>query len=137
MWEYGRPAVRISFAIIFIWFGALKPLGMSPAEQLLSDTTSFLPFGSPKLWLHVVGYWEIVIGVLFLFKKTTRIAIGLMFLQMIGAFMPLVVLPDQVYQNRNIFTLTMEGQYIIKNILLITTTMIIGGEYYGEKHQKE
>ena len=89
---WGIPAVRISFGIIFIWFGILKPLGLSAAEPLLKDTVAWLPFGSPEIWLIVIGWWEVVIGITFLFRKTTRIAIGLLFLQMIGTFMPLLFL---------------------------------------------
>lgn len=133
MRKIGIPALRISFAIIFIWFGLLKPLGLSPAEGLLKQTVTWLPFGSPNAWLHIIGYWEVVIGVFFLFKKTSRIAIALLFLQMAGTFMPLVFLPSVTYQNGNPFTLTLEGQYIIKNLLIISGALIIGGDFYRSK----
>lgn len=128
MLKAGRPAIRVSFAIIFIWFGILKPLGFSPAEELVRKTVAWLPFGSPDNWLHIIGYWEVLIGILFLFKKTSRSAIGLLFLQMAGTFMPLLTLPEVVYQNGNPLTLTMEGQYIVKNILIISAAFIIGGD---------
>ena len=133
MREIGIPALRISFAIIFIWFGILKPLGMSPAEGLLKQTVTWLPFGSPNAWLYIIGYWEVAIGIFFLFKKTSRIAIALLFLQMAGTFMPLVFLPEVTYQNRNPLTLTLEGQYIIKNLLIISGALVIGGDFYHRK----
>lgn len=129
----GIPALRISFAIIFIWFGILKPLGISPAEGLLKQTVTWLPFGSPDAWLYIIGYWEVAIGVFFLFKRTSRIAIALLFLQMAGTFMPLVFLPEVTYQNGNPFTLTLEGQYIIKNLLIISGALVIGGDFYNRK----
>lgn len=129
----GRPAIRISFAIIFIWFGILKPLGLSPAEGLVKKTVTWMP-GSPDFWLHFIGYWEVLIGVLFLFEKTSRSAIGLLFLQMGGTFMPLLLLPELTFQNGNPLTLTMEGQYIVKNILIISAALVIGGDlYYKEE----
>lgn len=137
MWRAGRPALRISFAIIFVWFGILKPLGLSPAEDLLKQTVVWLPFGSPDLWLDVIGYWEVAIGLLFLFKKTVRFAIGLLFLQMVGTFMPLVVLPHITFQGSNILALTMEGQYIVKNLFLISSALILGGDLYEYKVQAE
>lgn len=133
MRKIGIPALRISFAIIFIWFGLLKPFGLSPAEGLLKQTVTWLPFGSPDSWLHIIGYWEVIIGLFFLFKKTSRIAIALLFLQMAGTFMPLIFLPSITYQNGNPFTLTLEGQYIIKNILIISGALIIGGDFYRSK----
>ena len=75
------PAIRLSFGVIFIWFGILKPLGLSSAEGLLKATVIWLPFGSPDIWLIIIGFWEVVIGIFFFFKKTTRIAIILLFLQ--------------------------------------------------------
>jgi len=128
---WGIPAVRISFGIIFFWFGILKPLGLSAAEPLLKSTVAWLPFWSPDFWLIVIGWWEVVIGITFLFKKTTKIAIGLLFLQMVGTFMPMVFLPEVVYQNGNaIYLPTMEGQYILKNLMIMSAALVIGGSMY-------
>lgn len=127
---WGVHALRISFAIIFFWFGILKPLGVSAAIPLLKATVAWLPFIEADVWVHVIGWWEVVIGVLFLFKKTTRIAIALLFLQMGGTFMPLIFLPEVVYQNGNLFMPTMEGQYIIKNLMIISAALVVGGSFY-------
>lgn len=121
------PAIRFSFGVIFIWFGILKPFGLSAAEGLLKATVKWLPFGSPESWLLIIGWWEVVIGLLFLFKKTTRVAIALLFAQMLGTFMPLVFLPEITFQSNNIFLPTMEGQYIIKNLMIISAALVLGG----------
>lgn len=130
---WGVPALRISFAIIFFLFGVLKPLGLSPAEGLLKATVAWLPFWSPDSWLIVIGWWEMVIGLTFLFRQTTRIAIGLLFLQMAGTFMPLVFLPEVTFQGGNYLLPTMEGQYIIKNLMIISAAFVIYGTYYRKK----
>jgi uncharacterized membrane protein YphA (DoxX/SURF4 family) len=122
------PSIRFSFGVIFIWFGILKPLGLSSAEGLLKATVIWLPFGSPEMWLIIIGFWEIVIGVFFFFKKTTRIAIILLFLQMVGTFMPLVVLTEVTFQANNFLLPTLEGQYIIKNLMIISAALVLGGE---------
>jgi hypothetical protein len=80
------------------------------------------------MWLIVIGIWEIVIGVFFFFKKTTRIAIILLFLQMVGTFMPLIVLTEVTFQSNNVFLPTLEGQYIIKNLMIISAALVLGGE---------
>ncbi|WP_422857750.1 hypothetical protein ACOKFD_09715 [Flagellimonas sp. S174] len=101
MRKWGMPAVRISFAIFFFWFGILKPFGLSAATDLLKATVAWLPFGDPDTWLAVIGWWEVLIGITFLFRQTTRIAIALLFMQMVGTFMPLVFLPEVTFQDGN------------------------------------
>lgn len=133
MRRWSIPALRISFGVIFIWFGILKPFDVSSAESLLKATVVWLPIGSPDFWLVVIGWWEVTIGVTFLFYKTTKIAIALLFLQMFGTFMPLVVLPEVTFQNGNILTPSLEGQYIIKNIMIISAALVLGGKFYSEE----
>jgi uncharacterized membrane protein YphA (DoxX/SURF4 family) len=136
MRRWSITAIRISFGIIFIWFGILKPFDVSSAESLLKATVVWLPFGTPELWLVVIGWWEVAIGVTFLFPRTTKIAIALLFLQMFGTFMPLVLLPELTFQNGNILTPSLEGQYIIKNVMIISAALVLGGTYYKEKNFK-
>ena len=128
--KWGISLVKTSFAIIFFWFGILKPLGWSSAIPIVEATVAWLPIIEPEVWVQIIGWWEVAIGILFLFKRTIRIAIALLFLQMFGTFMPLVVLPEIVYQNSNVFLPTMEGQYIIKNIMIISAALVVGGKFY-------
>ena len=127
--------IRISLFIIFFWFGLLKPLGLSAAEQLVLDTVYWMPLFSAHTWLSIIGWWEGVIGLCFLFEKTTKIALLLLLLQMTGTFMPLVILPDITFQNSNFFTPTLEGQYILKNILIIAAALIISNKSLETKKQ--
>jgi len=121
--------VRIPLFIIFFWFGLLKVLDLSPATELIIDTVFWMPFLKPETWTIIIGYWEMAIGLCFLNKKTTLIAVVLMFLQMTGTFLPLVILPEITFQDSNPFLPTLEGQYIIKNIIIITAALIIGRSY--------
>ena len=128
MHRWGVPTLRLALAVIFIWFGLLKPLGLSPAEPLVLATVEPLPVLSPETWLIMIGWWEVVIGVTFLHLATVRIAIALLALQMVGTFLPLVLLPAVTFQIGRIpYGLTMEGQYIIKNLLVIAAALVIGG----------
>lgn len=128
MANWGTPALRVSLGIIFIWFGVLKPLGTSPAESLVLSTVAWMPLFGPETWLHVIGWWEVVIGVTFLYRPTIRIAIALLFLQMVGTFLPLVVLPGITFQPSRIpYGLTVEGQYIVKNLVIISAALVLGG----------
>lgn len=134
MRHMGGPAIRISLFIIFFWFGILKPLGFSAAEALVLKTVSWMPLLLPEQWLSVIGWWEVIIGVCFLFQRTTRVAIALLFLQMTGTFMPLFILPEITFQPGGIpFLPTLEGQYIIKNIIIISAALLIGGSLSAEE----
>ncbi|WP_282014412.1 hypothetical protein [Marinifilum flexuosum] len=127
------PAIRISFAVIFIWFGILKPIGLSAAIPLVKSTVSWMPLFTAETWVDIIGWWEVLIGVFFLFKKSTRIAISLLFLQMTGTFMPLFMLPEVTFQGGNILLPTLEGQYVIKNIMIISAALTIGGSLIYSK----
>lgn len=128
MARLGVPALRVSLAIIFIWFGLLKPLGLSPAAPLVETTVGWMPLLTPTQWVSAIGWWEVAIGVTFLFRATLRVAIGLLFLQMAGTFLPLVMLPDVTFQSgRYPWAPTIEGQYIIKNLLILSAALVVGG----------
>lgn len=128
MRRWGILALRISFGIIFVWFGILKPLGLSPAEPLVKATVRWLPLFSPDWWVVIIGWWEVAIGVAFLFRGTIRVAIALLALQMVGTFMPLILLPAVTFQAGHVpYAPTMEGQYIIKNLMVISAALVVGG----------
>ncbi len=128
MRRVGTRALRYALAVIFIWFGILKPLGISPAAPLVRATVDWMPFLTPAQWLIVIGWWEVLIGVTFLFRKTTRIAIALLAMQMVGTFLPLFILPEVTFQAGSApYAPTLEGQYIIKNLLIIAAALVLGG----------
>ena len=128
MRRWGVPALRVSLAVIFVWFGILKPLGLSPAAPLVKATVGWMPFFSTDAWLAIIGWWEVLIGLTFLTRKTARVAIGLLAMQMAGTFLPLVMLPEVTFQPGHFpYAPTIEGQYIIKNLLIISAAMVLGG----------
>ena len=121
--KYSFVALRYSLSVVFIWFGILKPLGLSPAADLVRRT---VPWFDAAWFVPLLGWWEVAIGVLLLFRPTVRVALLLLFLQIPGTFLPLVVLPEVTYVS-NPLVLTLEGQYIIKNLTLIAAAMAVGG----------
>lgn len=123
MARWGPTLLRWSLGVVFIWFGLLKPLGLSPAADLVEATVYWV---DPKLFIPWLGWWEVAIGVGLLIKPLIRVAILLLFLQMPGTALPLVLLPDVCFQSLPL-GLTLEGQYIIKNLVLISAALVIGG----------
>ena len=128
MHRWGVIALRFSLGIIFFWFGILKPLGLSPAAPLVIATVHWLPLFDAEMWLIIIGWWEVVIGIAMLFRRTVRVAIALLAMQMVGTFLPLVLLPAVTFQaGLYPYGPTMEGQYIVKNLLIISAALVVGG----------
>lgn len=119
----GLFVLRMGLGIVFVWFGLLKPLGMSPAEELVRRVVYVVP---PDLFVPLLGWWEIAIGVGLLYRPLNRTAILLLFLQMPGTLLPLVLLPEVCFTQVP-WGLTLEGQYIIKNAVLIGAALVVGG----------
>ncbi len=127
----GPPLLRVAMAAVFIAFGILKPLGYSPAAELVMATgeamAPLMPVAvAPMTMLHLVGWWEVLIGVCLLWRPLIRLAIPLLMLQMVGTFMPLVLLPQLCFQPESLAP-TLEGQYILKNLVIIAAALVIGG----------
>jgi uncharacterized membrane protein YkgB len=122
--RYCQVLMRVSLALIFIWFGLLKPLGMSPEEELIKRTVYFFP---PDIVLNVLGCWEVAIGIGLLYKPLLRFALFLLLIELPGTFLPLVILPDICFHSIP-FGLSLEGQYIVKNLFLIGAAFVIGSK---------
>ena len=115
--------LRLSLGIVFIWFGALKPLRISSADELIERTVYWL---DPDIFIPLLGAWEMAIGLCLLIHPLIRLGILLLFLQMPGTFLPLVLLPHVCF-TRIPWAPTLEGQYIIKNLVLISAAIVVGG----------
>ena len=119
--------MRYTIGLLFIWFGALKVVGISPAEDLIEATVVFI---APEVFIPILGVWEVMIGLCFLVKPLLRLGILLLFLQLPGTFLPMVFLPQAVYTVFP-YGLTVEGQYIVKNLVIIGAALVIGGTVRG------
>ena len=123
--KYAIPVARIALFIVFFWFGFLKVIFLSPAAPLVASLqVKTLPFLGESTFLVLLGLAEMLIGLGFLFKSMTRLTILLLILHMITTFMPLVMLPEVAWQAP--FVPTLEGQYIIKNLVLLALALQIG-----------
>lgn len=122
--DWSLPVLRVSLGIVFIWFGALKPFGDSPANEVITKTIYWF---DPDIFIPILGFWEILIGICLLYTPLIRVGLFLLALQMPGTFLPLVLRPEICFIEFP-FNLTLEGQYIIKNLVLIAAAMVVGGK---------
>ena len=135
MSKYGLTLLRISIGIIFLWFGVLKFFsGASPAEALAIETIHILTFGllEPGFIIVSLAVLETLIGIGLVFNVFLRETLLLLFLQMIGTFSPIFLFPDEVFAVFP-FALTLEGQYIVKNLVIVSAGIVIGATVRGGK----
>ena len=109
-------ALRGSLALVFVWFGMLKVCGASPAEDLVSKTVTILP---ADFFVPFLGIVETAIGLGLLWRRTLPLAFACFLVQMAGTLLPLLVLPEVCF-DRFPWALSLEGQYIVKNVVLIS-----------------
>ncbi len=125
--------MRLSLGVIFFWFGALKFFpGLSPAEDLATRTMGLLSGGwiSPPTALIVLALWECAVGLGLLFGLFLRLTLLLLFVQMLGTITPMFLFPQDVFTHFP-YAPTLEGQYIIKNLVLIAAGLAIGATVRG------
>jgi uncharacterized membrane protein YphA (DoxX/SURF4 family) len=133
MARHGLPLLRISLGLVFLWFGALKIFpGLSPAQDLAARTIETLSFGTvhANVSVPLLAAWECLIGLALLFGIFMRATLLLLAVQMAGTLMPLVLFPSEVF-TRIPYAPTLEGQYIIKNAVLISAAIVLGATVRG------
>jgi uncharacterized membrane protein YkgB len=133
MARHGIECLRVSLGLIFFWFGVLKFFpGLSPAQDLAGRTIELLTFGMmpPQVSVPVLALWECLIGIGLITNLFMRGTLLLLFMQMLGTVTPVFLFPTEVFTALP-FAPTLEGQYIIKNIVLVSAGLVIGATVRG------
>lgn len=120
--KWAIPVLRYALAIVFLWFGLLKVLDVTPVTALVEQTYSFFPTGP---FIFILGIWECLIGLGLLLKKCLRPTLILLWLQMLGTLFTFFLEPSMFFSNSNPFLLTVEGEFVIKNLVLIAASLVI------------
>src|SRR3989338_1172090 len=130
------PSARIGLFVVFFWFGLLKVINLSPAtglvQNLFEQTVSFISFGN---FLIFFGLFEMLIGIFFIIKGMERVVILLLFIQITTTFGPLALLPETTWSGFMVPTL--EGQYIIKNLVIIAVAIGIAAHLHPARSWRE
>jgi uncharacterized membrane protein YkgB len=125
--------LRVSVGIVLFWFGVLKFVpGLSPAQEPATRTIDTLTFGlvPPGVSIYVLATWECLIGIGLVFGVVLRATLALLLLQMLGTVTPLFLFPHEVFTQIP-YAPTLEGQYIIKNVVLVSAGLVIGATVRG------
>jgi uncharacterized membrane protein YphA (DoxX/SURF4 family) len=133
MARYGVVTLRVTLGIVFFWFGVLKFFpGLSPAQTLAVETIDALAFGllPASISLVLLALLECTIGLGLISGKFIRLTLLLLAFQMVGAATPLFLFPGEVFTQYP-YAPTLEGQYIIKNLVLVSAGIVIGATVRG------
>jgi uncharacterized membrane protein YphA (DoxX/SURF4 family) len=139
MAKNGVNFLRYSVGFIFIWFGGLKFFpGLSPAQDLAISTIELLTFGLIPVQISIllIATLEVLIGLLLIIDKYLRFTIFLLLFQMAGTMSPILLFPELVF-TKIPYALTLEGQYIFKNFIVISAAIVIGATVRGGKLSDE
>jgi uncharacterized membrane protein YkgB len=132
MRDHSITALRLALGITYTWFGALKLFGKSPVADLVRKTSLFLPKDAV---VPVMGALEVTIGLGLLSRIALRLTLLLFFLQIASTFLVLVIHPGEAFQKGNPLLLTERGEFIFKNLVLLSAGLAVGStvRYESEK----
>jgi putative oxidoreductase len=116
------PGLRILIGVLFIWFGALKVLGVSPVEALVTAT---LPFAPPHLVMLTLGSFELIFGSALALGFLTRFVLPLLAAHLTGTFLTFVMVPAVMFDHKNPLLLTTSGEFVMKNFVLIAAMLVL------------
>jgi uncharacterized membrane protein YkgB len=130
--RHGIRLLRLSIAVVFLWFAIPKYLpGVSPVDALVQRTVDaltmhLLPVGIGRVLLAMV---ETGIGVGMLTGRLPRLTLTALLFQMAGTLTPLFLFPGEMFASSGV--LTLEGQFIVKNLVIIAAGITIAATLHG------
>ncbi|MEX1194161.1 MAG: MauE/DoxX family redox-associated membrane protein [Dehalococcoidia bacterium] len=121
--DHGLTLLRLALGVVYIWFGVLKVVDRSPVEDLVQDVVFF----ADGDWVvPAMGVWEIIIGFGLIFPVALRITLLMMVAQLVGTMSAFFVVPGRCFQDGNPLLLTTTGEFVVKNLVLISAGLAIG-----------
>jgi putative oxidoreductase len=120
----GITLLRISLGVVFVWFGALKVANVTPVGELVAGT---LPFVDPAWFVPVLGGVEVALGLGLLLGRAITVISAVLVGHLCGTFLVLVMQPELAFQNGNPLLLTTIGEFVIKNVVLIASALVLAG----------
>jgi len=121
--------LRGSLGVTFLWFGGLKLAGEPtlPASLIAAIT----PVMNPDLSVPLVGAFEVALGAGLLIGRRMPVFLGAAALQLSGTFLVLLLRPDVAFVDGNPLLLSVEGEYVVKNLVLLAATASLALHSFG------
>lgn len=131
--RHGHELHRLSLGVLFIWFGLLKPFGAKTTTSLLAHTIYFFP---PEFLLPILGWWEVAIGICLIYSPLVRFSIILQLIRIPGTILAFFMHPDVCFVHIP-FVPSPEGQYLIKDIVILFAGIAIAGTMYSKQNSTQ
>ena len=128
--RWSVPVLRVSLGIVFVWFGALKVLDVTPVTELVAETVYWV---NPDWFVPFLGWVEVLVGAALILRRGLRLVLPLFLAQMAGTFLVLIVQPEVAFQDGNLFKLTVEGEFVVKNLVLLSAGLVVGATVDDER----
>jgi len=116
------PALRLLLGLVFVWFGGLKVAGVSPVKALVAGT---IPWGNPNVVVPVLGGVEVILGLGLITGVALRVVLPVLAAHLAGTFLTFVMLPDLMFDASDPLLLTQDGEFVMKNLILISATVVL------------
>jgi uncharacterized membrane protein YkgB len=123
----GITLLRISLGVVFVWFGALKVANVTPVGELVAGT---LPFVDPAWFVPFLGGVEVALGLGLLLGRAITVISAILVGHLCGTFLVLVMQPGMAFQNGNPLLLTTIGEFVIKNVVLIASALVLAARLH-------
>lgn len=119
---YCVPLLRLSLGLVFLWFGVLKVIGLSPVTDLVAGT---MPWFDPSWFVPLLGTIESGLGVALIAGRWLPAVGALLTAHLAGTFLVLPMQPYVAFQHGNVLLLTTDGEFVTKNLVLLSAALVV------------
>ena len=127
------PLLRLAVGTVFIWFGALKISNHTPVADFVANT---LPWFDRAWVVPLLGIFEVLIGLVLISGQFVTLVCAALVAHLTGTFLSLIMQPDVTFQNGNPLMLTTEGEFVVKNLVLIAAALVIAARFDRRKRRE-
>jgi uncharacterized membrane protein YphA (DoxX/SURF4 family) len=129
---YGLTLLRTSLGLVFVWFGALKVANATPVADLVAGA---VPWVDASWFVPLLGVVEVVLGVALVVGRWLTVVAAVLAAHLSGTFLVLLMEPHVAFQHGNPMLLTTEGEFVVKNLVLISAALVLASRL-GDPHAR-
>lgn len=127
---FSLPLLRVSLGVVFIWFGALKVTNATPVAALVAGT---MPWVDPAWFVPLLGAIEVVVGVALIAGRRLTAVSCILVAHLAATFLVLLMQPQVAFQHGNPLLLTTEGEFVVKNVVLISAGIVLASRPHARR----
>ena len=126
--------LRLTLGAVFVWFGALKIAGVTPVADLVAGT---VPWLDRSWFVPALGAVEVLLGLALIIGRFATLVSAVLVAHLCGTFGVLVMQPELAFQNGNPLLLTTIGEFVVKNLVLISAAIVLASRLRPNRHSPQ